>query len=137
MADTQNDLFPDLKAAAIKALITAGVASGRVYSSLPSAPAWPLVLVKRIGGIPAHQRVLDTASLQIETWGSSNKETFDLANTARKALMDTRVSTITWTGGAAWITAVRQNLGFQDLPDPVTGRDRTIFGMSITGRNAV
>ena len=136
MADTQHDLFQDLKAAAIRALIVANVASARVYSSLPTNPTWPLVLVKRIGGIPANQRVLDTASLQIEVWGTSQKETFDLANTARKVIMDTQSSTVTWTGGAAWITEVRQNLGFQDLPDPVTGRDRTIFGMSVSGRSA-
>lgn len=136
MPDTQWDVFPDLKAAAIRALIVANIAGGRVYSSLPTTPVWPLVLVKRIGGIPAEQRVLDTATLQIEAWGNSQKETFDLANTARKAILDTTSSTVSWTGGAAWITFVRQNLGFQDLPDPVTGRDRTIFGMSITGRSA-
>lgn len=136
MADTQWDLFPDLKAAAIKTLITAGIAGGRTYSTLPTSPTYPLILVKRIGGIPAHQRVLDTASLQIEAWGDSQKATFDVANAARTALLSMTSSTVTWTGGAAWITEVRQNLGYQDLSDPVTGKDRTVFGMSVTGRSA-
>jgi hypothetical protein len=133
-----TDTFPDLKAAAIRVLLNAGAgaAGNRVYSSLPTSPTWPLVLVKRIGGTPAHQAVLDRANLQIEVWGTSQKECFDIANSCRKSIIDARGSLITWTGGKAWVTDAYENLGPQDLPDPVTGRDRTIFGLVITGRSA-
>jgi hypothetical protein len=130
----QTALFPDLKRVAIQVLLNAAVAGGRVYSSLPSdagsaARPYPLLVVHRYGGTPLNQRWIDRASLQIEAWGNDQETCFTLWNVARKALLDAVGTTVLSTViSNAYVT-----VGPQDLPDPPTGKDRSIGDIALFG----
>lgn len=133
MAD-QTALFPDLKMVAITVLTNADINSDRVYSSLPSDAGtagrpWPIIVVRRLGGLPVNSRWLDRGNLQIEVWASNQADTFDLWNQSRKALFDAVGTTV----ASCVITNARVTLGPQDIPDPPTGRDRVIGGIALFG----
>lgn len=121
--------FPDIEAMAGKILRDAGVAAGRVYSSVPSNPTWPLVTFSRLGGIPAVERRLDRARIQIESWGTNKSEARLLAEAARKAIHSAEGTAV--PSFAGFITGVEDELGLTFLPDPPTGRDRYIFAVAI------
>lgn len=126
------DALPDVEAIVAYELRT--TLSARVYSSIPRDPVWPLITVKRIGGLPRDRARLDGPSLQIEVWGNSKAEARDLADAARVKLhaMEPKVCT---TGAGypvnATITGVADTLGLTWLPDPVTNRDRYLFGVTV------
>jgi hypothetical protein len=127
------DTFPDAEALASKVLRDASITglSTRVYSSIPNDPTWPLVTVKRIGGVPVERHRLDHPRIQIDVWGTSKSEALDIAQAARAALhaMEGQSYSSPVTGT---VTAVRDDLGLTWSPDPVTNRDRYIFGVSLT-----
>ena len=126
------DAFPDTEAIVSYWLRTS--LSARVYSSIPRDPVWPLITVKRIGGIPTVRQRLDRVNIQLEVWGNSKSEARDLADAARVAiyLLEPKVCT---TGAGfpvnATITGVEETLGLAWLPDPVTDRDRYITSFYI------
>lgn len=133
----QTDLFPDLKKVGIDVLLTAGVNGTKVASSLPSSAgsgswSWPVVVIRRLGGLPLNPRRIDRANLQIEVWGASQKECFDIWNLSRKALFDAVGTTV----DQCVITNARVTLGPQDIPDPPTGRDRVIGMVALFGHLA-
>lgn len=132
----QTALFPDLKRVAIQVLIGADVNADKVYSSLPAEAgksiSWPIVVVRRLGGLPQNERWIDRANLQIEVWGANQKDCFDIWNIVRKTLLDAVGTTV----DNCVITNARVNLGPQDIPDPPTGRDRVIGGIALFGHNA-
>ena len=64
----ETDVMPDAESVASK-IIRAGT-GGRVYSSIPSKPTYPLIVVQRLGGIPRTRR-LDAANIQVDVWGTS------------------------------------------------------------------
>ena len=128
------DTFPDVEAAVGWYLRNAGVASGRVYSSIPSSPTFPLVTYERIGGVPAERHRLDRARIQFMIWGNSKSEARDLTELVRVTVNDMEGRTLTVAGGApvdAVITGVELDLGVTWSPDPPTDRDRYLFGMAI------
>ena len=55
------DALPDAEALVSYELRTQ--LSARVYSSLPSSPVYPLITIKRIGGIPTDRVRLDRANI--------------------------------------------------------------------------
>jgi hypothetical protein len=131
---SQTALFPDLKAVAIQVLLSANVNGTRIYSSLPddvgtSSRPWPVIVIRRLGGLPVNDRWLDRANLQIEVWGTNQKECFDGFNASRKALFDSVGTTV----NSCVITNARVILGPQDIPDPPTGRDRVVGGVALFG----
>jgi hypothetical protein len=121
--------FPDIEGMAGKVMRDAGVASGRVYSSLPTSPVWPLVTFSRLGGIPAVERRLDRARIQVETWGNNKGEARSLAEAARLALHKAQGTAV--PSFAGFITGVEDELGLIFLPDPPTGKDRYVFAVGI------
>ena len=133
------DPFPDFEALAAQAIRE--VVDCGVYSSIPKTPTYPLITVKRIGGIPAEMHRLDVANLQIDVWGTTKSEARDLADEARLALhgMEGRAfsegddSGASGDVGSGFICAVDDSLGLTWLPDPVTARDRYVFGCSVFG----
>ena len=131
MAD-DFQLFPDVEALCSEWLREQ--LSARVYSTIPSNPVYPLMTVKRIGGLPADRARLDRANLQIDVWGNNKSEARDLADSARRQLhrMEGRIFS-TGAGDVvnAVVTGVRDNLGMTWLPDPSSDRDRYIFGVSV------
>ena len=129
---TRVDTFPDIEAIVAYELRTQ--LSARVYSSIPENPTFPLIIVKRIGGIPSDRIRLDSASLQIEIWGNSKSEAFDLAASARKTVFGLEPKVCTTGAGYpvnAIVTGVSDSLGLTWLPDPVTDKDRYIFGLLV------
>jgi len=121
--------FPDIEAMIRSALADANVAGGRVYSSVPARPTYPLVQVQRLGGLPAVERRLDRARIQIDVWGNSKSEAFDIAETARLVAHEAEATAFgEWHG---FITAVEDELGMTFLPDPETNRDRYVFAVAV------
>jgi len=116
--------FPDSEAIAGAALRSAGY---RAYSSIPANPTYPLMTVKRVGGIPRDKRMLDRANIQIDVWGDSKSQCRDLADQARRVLMSLEGTTSSDFNGV--ITCVEDSLGLFWLPDQETKRDRYIFSV--------
>lgn len=116
-------------------LRTAGICGGRVYSSIPKDPTYPLATVIRIGGIPAEKHWLDTASLQIEVWGNNKAEARDAADAARIAIHTAEGTTLPAQGG--FISGVQDSLGLTFIPDPTTLRDRYLFGVVVTAHTTL
>jgi hypothetical protein len=102
-----------------------------VYSQLPKAPTYPVVTVKRIGGVPTERHALDRARLQVDVWGRNQTEAFDVAAQARVVLMGMAGQKYT-TPIAGFVSDVVDDLGLFWLPDPETKRDRYIFGVGVT-----
>lgn len=125
--------MPDLEAVTGSALRTAGVSGGRVYSSVPANPTYPLTVVQRIGGLPVDKNRLDAARIQVSVWGNNQAEARDAAELARRTLM-----ALAGTADAtfdAYVTCVEDDLGMIFLPDPATSRDRYIFGVVVYGHD--
>lgn len=128
--------FPDLEAVARYALAQANISEigSRWYSSIPAKnPQWPLGTVIRIGGLPPVRQYLDMASLQIDVWGESKSQARDIAAQARTVLFSLEGTSVS-TPVSAFISGVDDSLGLTWQPDPVTGRDRYLFGVLIYGR---
>ena len=121
--------FPDIEAMVRSALADANVAGGRVYSSVPARPTYPLVTVKRLGGLPAVERRLDRARIQIDAWGNNNAEAFDIAEAARLAAHEAEATAFGEFHG--FITGVEDELGMTFLPDPETNKDRYVFAVAV------
>lgn len=130
------DEFPDAEAAAAYLIREADVPNvgARVYSSIPTNPTYPLIILHRFGGVPAERRRLDRARIQVEAWGGTKSQARTAAAAARVALLAGAGTTLSTGGGApvnAFISEVEDELGLQWLPDPPTNRDRYIFGIAI------
>lgn len=119
-------VFPDAEAVVITVL---RAAEFPVASALPANPTYPLLVVKRIGGLPAEKHHTDNPSLQIEAWGSDKAQVQDLAQAARAAIHDAEGSTIGEL--SAFITGVEDTLGLSWSPDPVSQRARFVFGVGL------
>jgi len=126
--------FPDAEAAAGWTLRQANIASQRVYSSIPTNPVYPLVVLRRIGGQPAEIHYMDASRIQVDVWGTSKSEAFDIAQAARVALHGMSGTTLTTGGGApvnCYIASVDDDLGMMFMQDSITGKDRYIFGVQL------
>lgn len=125
--------MPDIEAIVGIVMRTAGVCGGRVYSSVPNDPEFPLAIVQRIGGTPAERHRWDRANIQIDIWGTNKSEARDEADSARLAIHGAEGTTEATMGG--FISGVEDALGLQFLPDPTTHRDRYIFAVLVTARS--
>lgn len=128
--------FVDAEAVISTALRTAPLISAlgtRVYSSIPKNPTYPLVTVKRIGGIPAERHALDRAQIQIDVWGDTKGSAHDVAAAARVKIHELEGTSFTMTDPAvtAFVTAVRDTIGLTWLPDVETARDRYMFAVTV------
>lgn len=104
----------------------------RVYSSIPSKnPSYPLATVKRIGGIPIIRERVDRARIQVDVWGDTKGNAFDVTADVRAVLFDAEGKTYSDSNVTLFIAAVEDDLGIAFLPDPNTARDRYVFGVAI------
>lgn len=128
--------FSDAEAVA-GSIVRTGVSGSRVYSSIPNSPTYPLIVVRRIGGLPIHRSAYDQAEVQLDVWAESKSEARSLAAQARIALLDSEGTTVTVSGSSSWVSAVEDSLGLTWLPDPGnTTKDRYVFGVRLTLRPA-
>lgn len=127
--------FPDLEAVASGALRAANITDigNRWYSSVPADPVFPLGTIQRVGGIPAVREYMDAANIQIDVWGDTKAKARTIAAAARTVLINLTGTTVT-SPVNAWISSVEDSLGLTWQPDPLTGRDRYLFGVTIYGR---
>lgn len=127
-------ILPDVVDLAITALagqtpVTALV-STRLYSRLPDAPTWPLLVVSLVDHAESPEPALGTARVQVDSWGAGNGPGYDqaaflLARTVVSVARDLRG---TYAGG----TIVGCSPGLiVAAPDPDTGRARSIVDLII------
>lgn len=102
----------------------------RVYSSIPKDPTYPLIVVQRLGGTPAIRQRLDAALIQIDVWGGTKSQAHDAAQAARVALLELEGTNVT-DPVTGYVTAVDDAGGLIWLPDPLTGRDRYLFTLTV------
>lgn len=121
--------FPDTEAMCARAMRDAGICGGRVYSSIPRNPTWPLATVKRLGGIPAIERRLDSVRIQVDVWGNNKSEARMWCDASRVALHEMEGSSFMVEGGH--VTGVEDELGMIYVQDPETARDRYIVGVRV------
>lgn len=119
--------MPDIEAVAARILRTAGVTGGRVHSSVPARPVYPLTTVERLGGLPPERHRLDGARIQVAVWGDSKSVVRDAAELARRVLHQSEGSI--HADFRCFVTGVEDELGLSWLPDPDTNRDRYIFAV--------
>lgn len=139
--------LPDVEAAAGLILRDANVAEGRVYSSIPTNPTYPLVTYQRTGGTPAEKHKLDRASIQVDAWarlpreapagGAGKGEARDLAELARRVLHEAGALGTFVADFECQVTEVEDELGLRWLPDPTSKRDRYLFSVRIFAHNRV
>lgn len=125
--------LPDVEAICATALRTAAIAGGRVYSSVPKSPTFPMIVVRRDGGTPVVRQRLDAPVIVVEVWGTSKSEAHDAAQAARVALLALEGTSVT-SPSAAVVVAVNDARGLTWQPDASTGRDRYFFAMSVYAR---
>lgn len=127
----RHEPFPDIEAACISALVGANVAGGNVASRIPASGDYPCAVVRRLGGVPAVERRLDTARIQVDVWADDHDgaqaEARDIADAARLALHALEGEDI----ADGFVTAVVDESGLMLLPDPDTGRDRYLFSVFV------
>jgi hypothetical protein len=123
-------LFPDAEAVVAGWLRTHVAGPPRVYSSVPAKPTYPLVTVSRTGGTPAVRQYLDAPRVDVNVWGNSKSEAYDLAAACRQALMDMEGKSVT-DPVAAFVSGVDDVVGITFLPDEVTARDRYVFSVTV------
>lgn len=133
------ETFPDAEAVVSWVLREADIEGlgDRVYSSIPNTPTYPLIVVRRIGGVPAEIHHLDRARIQIDVWGEpatgGKGQAHDIAADARVAVLEAEGQRIASPPApiGAFVTSVEDDLGLMFQPDPNTGRDRYLFGVSV------
>lgn len=121
--------FPDIEAMMARALRSANVCGGRAYSSIPRDPTWPLAVVQRLGGSPAVERRLDSASIQVDVYGNNKSEARAQADLARRALHGVEGTSFPTEMG--YVTGVVDESGLTWVPDPITNRDRYTFSVAV------
>lgn len=126
--------LPDCEGIVASALRNAAIPEVTgVYSSIPKVPTYPLIIVQRIGGVPVVREYMDAANIQIEVWGNSKSQCFDIAARARGVLLMLAGTSVSDPVNA-WVSAVEDSLGIVWLPDPDTGRDRYLFSEIVYAR---
>lgn len=124
--------MPDIEAVVATALQIEGVCGGRVHSSIPAKAgpdAFPMALVKRLGGTPVERHRLDAARIQVDIWGGDKGTARDEADKARLVIHELEGTTSDLWSAA--ITGVNDELGLFWSPDPDSGRDRYIFSVVV------
>lgn len=129
-------VLADAEAVAAVAIRNAAISGldDRVYSSIPATPTYPLVVVRRIGGLPVVRQVLDGAIIEVAVWGQSKSQAHDIAQLARIELLELEGQQIT-SPVDAFVTAVDDAQGMTWDPDRSTGKDRYTFAVRLFMRS--
>jgi hypothetical protein len=109
----------------------AALVGTRVYTALPSTPTYPLVQVRRFGGIPVIDGHLDRASIQLDIWASSKQQARDTAATVQAALVAMPATPM----AGVVVTRVRTEVGLSWQPENEGARPRYTFSAQVTLHN--
>ena len=125
---------PNVEAIVGKKLRDAGIPGVTgVHSSIPTDAVFPLITVQRVGVIPVIRQYLDAANIQVDVWGTSKTDAFNIAARARVLLHEMAGTSFT-DPVKVWVSAVEDSLGITWQPDPDTGRDRYLFSVLVYAR---
>jgi len=126
-------VLPDAEALVISYLesqsqVTALV-SNRVYGDLPTSPSFPLVAVRRIGGLTRWPHYIDQPSLQVEAYGRNRTEASQIARVVHAVLKD-----MPQQHSRGIVTDVQDSLGLTWQPDSTysPAKPRYLFGVVAT-----
>lgn len=119
-------VFPDAEAVVVNIL---KAASYPVASAIPAHPTYPLVIVKRVGGLPVEKHHADNPNIQIEVWGTDKAEAHDLAQATRATIHDAEGTLVSEL--SAYIAGVEDTLGMSWSPDPVSQRARFVYAVGL------
>lgn len=124
--------MPDGELAVIQALradaAVTTLVDTRIYTEVPANPAWPLVVVRRIGGAPSPRHPLhrDTATVQVDAYADTKQAARQLVATCQTAMHAAAGSTV----DEAHIGHVA-SLSLRWLPDDPTDRPRYVLDMRV------
>ena len=125
--------FPDAEALVLYHIRTSSTIVGdRAYSEIPKSPTYPLVVVRRIGGIPTIRQALDNASLQIDVWAATKAEAQEVAQEMRVTIHEAEGTTINTGTISGFVSAVDDSLGLTWSVDEDTQHPRYTFGVSVS-----
>lgn len=113
-------VLPDGELAVIQYLrsrseVTTLVPADRITTALPPNPVYPVVLVKRIGGIANAWQRIDEPALQVEVVGGSRYQCQALARTVRACILAIYNDTVS----EAVLVSASEEVGIQWMPDEV------------------
>jgi hypothetical protein len=113
-------VLPDGELAVIQYLrarsqVTALVSADRITSALAPQPTYPVVIVKRIGGLANAWQRVDDVALQVEVIGGSRYQCHELARTVRACIMAIFNDTVS----EAVLVSASEEVGIQWMPDEV------------------
>jgi hypothetical protein len=100
--------------------------SGRIFTTLPAQPVYPVGIIHRAGGLPVLRMRLDTARIQADAWGRTKAEAHNLAATMRAAL-----HSMTGVHSAGVVTGIDDAVGLTYLQDPDTQIPRYTFAVNV------
>jgi len=104
----------------------------KVHSSIPAVPVYPLVIIKRFGGVPAVRARLDSPELQFDCYADTKTEAFRLASSVRKAVHEAEGTYVEQGEDHCWITSVADSGGPQHVPDGANPpKDRYILSLRV------
>ena len=106
----------------------AALVGTRVYTQLPTSPTFPLVQVRRFGGVPVIDGHLDRASVQIDVWAASKQQARDTAATVQAALIAMPSGPL----AGAVVTRVRTETGLSWQPENEGARPRYVLAVEVT-----
>lgn len=113
-------VLPDAELAVIQYLrsrteVTSLVPAARITTTLPTEPTYPVILVKRIGGLAKAWQQIDEPALQVEVVGGSRYQCQQIARTVRACLLAIFNDTVT----EAVLASASEEVGIQWIPDTV------------------
>ena len=126
-------VLPDAEALVISYLESqspiTSLVSNRVYGDMPASPAFPLILVRRIGGLARWPHYLDQPSFQLEAYGRNRAEASQVARVAHAVLKD-----MPQEHSRGVVSSVQDSLGLTWQPDPTysPAKPRYLFGVVLT-----
>lgn len=133
-------LLPDAEELVIAYLLAsddiAALVGERVFPELPQdQDEWPILLVERVGGLPAAERHLDAPEIELQAWADTKAEARTLAATAQAVLQElVGIQPPPAPSGPPAIgvvSGIEHVNGLQWVPDPETGRPRYVFEIRV------
>lgn len=109
-----------------RAEVTA-VVSSRISSQFPGTPVYPLATVQRFGGVSTERR-LDSASIQVDVWGSDEAS----ASTAARTIHGALVAAKNYVHSSGVLLGCSEELGLSWQPDTnyPTPQPRFVFSVA-------
>lgn len=113
-------VLPDSELALIQYLrsrseITTLVPGDRITTSLSPSPTYPVVLVKRIGGLATAWQQIDGPAFQVEAVGGTRYQCQEIARTVRACILAIYNDVV----DEAVLVSASEEVGIQWIPDTV------------------